>query len=143
MHSRFTRAMAFAAATALTLLPASSALAHDSDDFPARTPIRHIVVIFQENVSFDLYFATYPHAAANKNGSVYFRGAKADTPRTNNLVTSGLLANNPNSVQPSPRSCASSKTTLTSAGLATVPATRSRKNWTACSTSTAGRRRAG
>ena len=100
MHSRFTRAMAFAAATALTLLPASSALAHDSDDFPARTPIKHIVVIFQENVSFDHYFATYPHAAANKNGSVYFRGAKADTPRTNNLVTSGLLANNPNSVQP-------------------------------------------
>src|SRR6516162_8099165 len=30
----------------------------DSDD----KPIRHLVVIFQENVSFDHYFATYPHA---------------------------------------------------------------------------------
>ncbi len=24
------------------------------------TPIKHVVVIFQENVSFDHYFATYP-----------------------------------------------------------------------------------
>jgi len=24
------------------------------------TPIQHLVVIFQENVSFDHYFATYP-----------------------------------------------------------------------------------
>ncbi len=28
-----------------------------------RTPIKHVVVIYQENVSFDHYFATYPHAA--------------------------------------------------------------------------------
>jgi phospholipase C len=27
------------------------------------TPIHHLVVIFQENVSFDHYFGTYPHAA--------------------------------------------------------------------------------
>ena len=27
------------------------------------TPIKHVVVIFQENVSFDHYFATYPKAA--------------------------------------------------------------------------------
>jgi phospholipase C len=27
------------------------------------TPIKHLVVIFQENISFDHYFATYPHAA--------------------------------------------------------------------------------
>ena len=26
------------------------------------TPIKHLVVIFQENVSFDHYFGTYPHA---------------------------------------------------------------------------------
>src|SRR5690348_18198491 len=25
------------------------------------TPIKHVVVIFQENVSFDHYFGTYPH----------------------------------------------------------------------------------
>ena len=27
------------------------------------TPIKHLVVIFQENVSFDHYFGTYPNAA--------------------------------------------------------------------------------
>ena len=32
------------------------------------TPIRHVVVIFQENVSFDHYFATYPRAI-NSDGS--------------------------------------------------------------------------
>jgi|HubBroStandDraft_2_1064218.scaffolds.fasta_scaffold01816_7 phospholipase C len=30
---------------------------------PTTTPIKHIVVIFQENRSFDRYFASYPHAA--------------------------------------------------------------------------------
>ena len=28
-----------------------------------KSPIRHVVVIFQEKVSFDHYFATYPWAA--------------------------------------------------------------------------------
>src|SRR5450759_472472 len=27
------------------------------------TPVKHLVVIFQENVSFDHYFATYPKAS--------------------------------------------------------------------------------
>jgi phospholipase C len=27
------------------------------------TPIKHLVVIFQENVAFDHYFGTYPNAA--------------------------------------------------------------------------------
>ena len=30
---------------------------------PTATPIQHIVVIFQENISFDHYFGTYPNAA--------------------------------------------------------------------------------
>ena len=29
------------------------------------TPIKHLVVIFQENVSFDHYFGTYPNAQNN------------------------------------------------------------------------------
>jgi phospholipase C len=37
-----------------------SALAEDH--FPTATPIKHLVVIFQENVSFDHYFGTYPNA---------------------------------------------------------------------------------
>ena len=32
-------------------------------DIATATPIKHLVVIFQENVSFDHYFATYPYAA--------------------------------------------------------------------------------
>jgi phospholipase C len=35
-----------------------------------RTPIRHVVVIFQENVSFDHYFGTYPNAA-NTDGQPF------------------------------------------------------------------------
>lgn len=36
---------------------------HGSSGFSTTTPIKHVVVIFQENVSFDHYFATYPVAA--------------------------------------------------------------------------------
>jgi phospholipase C len=33
------------------------------------TPIKHVVAIFQENISFDHYFGTYPNAVANQDGS--------------------------------------------------------------------------
>ena len=42
------------------------------------TPIQHVVVIFQENISFDHYFATYPNAL-NPEGEPAFVPA-ADTP---------------------------------------------------------------
>ena len=74
--------------------------AEERDDSSTKTPIKHVVVVFQENVSFDHYFATYPHAAANKDGSRYFGGARSDTPRVNNLVSAGLLTNNPNGTNP-------------------------------------------
>jgi phospholipase C len=61
------------------------------------TPISHVVVIFQENVSFDHYFATYPHAA-NTDGPLF--SAKAGTPLVNGLFAGGLLDHNPNSAQP-------------------------------------------
>src|SRR5579863_1559788 len=57
------------------------------------TPIKHLVVIFQENVSFDHYFGTYPQSA-NQKGEVKFR-AKAGTPTVNGL-TQGLLDHNQN-----------------------------------------------
>ena len=64
------------------------------------TPIKHLVVIFQENVSFDHYFGTYPKAA-NTSGQ-RFRAAPG-TPKVNNLLdtpgaggTGNLLTNNPN-----------------------------------------------
>jgi len=61
--------------------------------------IQHLVVIFQENVSFDHYFATYPFAL-NPPGEPAFQ-AEPHTPKVENLVNAGLLApNNPNAVQP-------------------------------------------
>ncbi|GAC1321728.1 MAG: alkaline phosphatase family protein [Chloroflexota bacterium] len=63
------------------------------------TPIKHLVVIFQENVSFDHYFGTYPHAL-NPSGQPSFNAAPA-TPAADTLESAGLLApKNPNSVQP-------------------------------------------
>ncbi|PWK92094.1 phospholipase C [Fulvimonas soli] len=57
------------------------------------TPIRHLVVIFQENVSFDHYFGTYPYAA-NAPGEPAFH-PRPFTPRVNGLGPY-LLAHNPN-----------------------------------------------
>ena len=58
------------------------------------TPIKHLVIIYDENVSFDHYFATYP-MAANPTGEPVFK-ANPHTPTVNNLVTANLLTNNPN-----------------------------------------------
>ena len=84
-----------AAATALLLsMPASAG------EFHTQTPIKHLVVIFQENVSFDHYFGTYPNAEPNADGSRYFGAPRHDTPRANTLASSGLLTHNPNGVNP-------------------------------------------
>src|ERR1044071_4732467 len=64
---------------------------------PIVSPIKHVVVIFQENISFDHYFATYPHAA-NPPGEPQFR-ARSGTPSVNGL-SADMLTRNPNSVQP-------------------------------------------
>jgi len=57
------------------------------------TPIQHLVVIFQENVSFDHYFGTYP-SATNPSHEPRFQ-ARPGTPTVNGL-TFALLNNNPN-----------------------------------------------
>ncbi len=90
MHSRFTKALSLAAAAALTLLPASPAFADGSQ---TATPIKHLVVIFQENVSFDHYFGTYPNAL-NPAGEPAFH-ARPGTPSVNGF-TPALAKNNPN-----------------------------------------------
>src|ERR1700720_3467955 len=95
MHHCFTKALATLTAAAITLLPAGPAFAGDGG---TTTPIKHVVVIFQENVSFDHYFGTYPNAT-NPTGEPFFR-AKEDTPRVNSLPSAGLLTNNPNGVNP-------------------------------------------
>jgi phospholipase C len=66
-----------------------------ANDPATTTPIKHVIVIFQENVSFDHYFATYPFAANATPGEPLFQAA-AGTPAANGLL-SGPAAppNNP------------------------------------------------
>lgn len=63
------------------------------------TPVKHLVVIFQENVSFDHYFATYPFAL-NPPGEPHFVPSPKTPSVVNNLRTAGLLNHNPNSALP-------------------------------------------
>ena len=72
-------------------LPAFAASPQDA--LPTTTPIKHLVVIFGENESFDHYFGTYPNAT-NPPGEPAFSAAP-NTPSVNGL-TADLLTNNPN-----------------------------------------------
>src|SRR5260370_32202482 len=61
----------------------------------ASAAIKHVVVIFGENISFDHYFGTYPNAA-NTPGQPQFTPV-AGTPIPNNYVSNpSLLTQNPN-----------------------------------------------
>ena len=64
-----------------------------ADELKTATPIKHLVVLFGENISFDHYFATYP-SALNPPGDPEFH-ALPNTPTVNGL-THELLTNNPN-----------------------------------------------
>jgi len=78
---------AVAAAVGLTAAQA------DPPSSSTTTPIKHVVVIFGENVSFDHYFGTYPYAT-NPAGEPAFHAAPG-TPSVNGL-TDELLTSNPN-----------------------------------------------
>jgi phospholipase C len=79
---------------------------HAADFGTTRTPIKHLVVIFDENVSFDHYFGTYPYAE-NLPGETPFH-AQPGTPTVNGLYTNEtrngptgpLLTANPNGANP-------------------------------------------
>lgn len=86
------------AATLAAGAPGSLWAQRDRSDVPTKTPIKHVIVLFQENISFDHYFGTYPYAA-NPENEPQFRPDPA-TPRANNLLSGGLLTNNPNTTQP-------------------------------------------
>jgi phospholipase C len=96
---RLPKALGLVSALAL-LVGGASAVAddhdRDRDDFRTATPIKHLVVIFNENRSFDHYFGTYPNAL-NPEGEPAFTPAR-HTPRDiNNLLSNPpLLTNNPN-----------------------------------------------
>ncbi|HLY80494.1 MAG TPA: alkaline phosphatase family protein [Caulobacteraceae bacterium] len=59
------------------------------------TPIKHLVVLFNENVSFDHYFATYPKAA-NPPGEPAFTALAGTPAKIDTLANANLLSNNPN-----------------------------------------------
>jgi phospholipase C len=76
---------------------------------PTATKIKHLVVIFNENISYDHYFGTYP-TAQNNSGETAFAAASG-TPTGNGLTTPldpthgftpvtgvNLLTNNPTSL---------------------------------------------
>jgi phospholipase C len=63
---------------------------------PTSTPIKHLVVIFQENRAFDHYFGTYPNAQ-NVEGEPRFEPAKNTPIDINNLNSNtSLTSANPN-----------------------------------------------
>ncbi len=84
-----------------TMAAAGLAVAHadTSSTTPSpTTPIKHVVVIFDENVSFDHYFGTYPNASNADPDEPTFT-ARPNTPSVNGL-SSALLTSNPNTANP-------------------------------------------
>jgi phospholipase C len=71
-------------------------LADDNNKGKTATPIKHLVIIFGENISFDHYFASYPFALNDQKPVFYPRD---DTPAVNGL-SAGLLTDNPNLFNP-------------------------------------------
>jgi phospholipase C len=68
----------------------------DPNTLKTKYPIKHLVVLFNENISFDHYFGTYPNAL-NPEGEPVFEPAKNTQRDINNLLTNtALLGNNPN-----------------------------------------------
>ncbi|MEV5840813.1 alkaline phosphatase family protein [Streptomyces sp. NPDC051985] len=94
---------ALAGAAALTVLggtaPSWAAVpAGHGGGSSTATPIKHVVVLFDENISFDHYFATYPKAA-NTDGTKFT--ASKNTPKdVDTLAHAGLLTKNPNQYLP-------------------------------------------
>ena len=89
------------AALAVTSALSIDAVADEHEKAKTQTPVEHLVVIFQENVSFDHYFATYP-TASNPPGEPFFE-TRDGTPSVNGLGTlvkgipqGVLLTDNPN-----------------------------------------------
>ncbi|HSO97963.1 MAG TPA: alkaline phosphatase family protein [Solirubrobacteraceae bacterium] len=92
-------AVAATGALAATVAGASAGAGHRAAEGAATaTPIKHLVVIYQENVSFDHYFATYPRTQAAAGDQPF--NPRAGTPPVNGLNTPLLAPNNPNSTQP-------------------------------------------
>src|ERR1700726_3890987 len=89
IYMRLPKTLGLVSALALMLAGAGAvAEDHDGDrdDFrrvQTATPIKHLVVIFQENVSFDHYFGTYPKAQ-NLAGETPFLASRRTPTSVNN-----------------------------------------------------------
>jgi phospholipase C len=70
-----------------------------ADGVHTATPITHLVVLFDENESFDHYFGTYPKAT-NTDGTPFTAAAGTPTAVDNYVSHPGLLSSNPNTVAP-------------------------------------------
>ena len=70
------RSLLLGSAAAALLAVGTARAAAPEDAAPTATPIKHVVVIFNENVSYDHYFATYPRAA-NPPGEPRFTACQA------------------------------------------------------------------
>ena len=90
--------IALAAASLAATTSAGIADNGDKSAAAATTPIQHLVVIFQENVSFDHYFATYPNATNPPNEPA--SAPRRDTPIVNGLNDAAADAGNANAAQP-------------------------------------------
>ena len=95
--TKLARSIWIALGLGLLLLPVASATEPEDASRRPKTPIKHLVVIFQENHSFDVYFGTYPKAL-NPPGQPAFH-ARRGTPSVNGL-TPTLIKRNPNSSKP-------------------------------------------
>lgn len=90
-------ALVCCAALGAQILPLSAQDSNPAPDEATTSPIKHLVVIYQENRSFDHYFGTYPFAL-NPPGEPPFSAAD-DTPSVNGF-TPALLHRNYNKINP-------------------------------------------
>ncbi|HXM87850.1 MAG TPA: alkaline phosphatase family protein, partial [Candidatus Acidoferrum sp.] len=93
MRKKTARSLALALAGLLIQQGSVSAFGPTPPGPSTATPIKHLVVIFPENISFDHYFATYPVAANLADEPPFY--AQPGTPTVNGL-SGALLTNNPN-----------------------------------------------
>ncbi len=52
-------------------LPISNAVTSYLTTITRKTPIRYLMIIYDENISFDHFFATYPHAENPPGGPTF------------------------------------------------------------------------
>src|SRR5271168_326779 len=100
MRQIFSAVLSFALLTGTFSVPVQAGQSRgQKKDYDTATPIKHLVVIFDENNSFDHYFGTYPYAANPAGAGEPPFYAAPDTPPVNGLL-GPLTLSNPNEFAP-------------------------------------------